>query len=24
LQAAVQRVGQNCGGCHETYRRKEP
>ena len=23
LQAAVQRVGQNCGGCHETYRRKE-
>ncbi len=24
LQAAVQRVGQNCGSCHETYRRKEP
>src|SRR5918995_5273172 len=24
LQAAVQRVGQNCGGCHETYRRKDP
>jgi len=23
LQAAVQRVGQSCGGCHETYRRKE-
>jgi cytochrome c556 len=23
LQAAVQRVGQNCGGCHETYRRKD-
>jgi cytochrome c556 len=23
LQAAVQRVGQNCGGCHESYRRKE-
>jgi len=23
LQAAVQRVGQNCGGCHEAYRRKE-
>jgi cytochrome c556 len=23
LQAAVQRVGQNCGGCHETYRRKQ-
>mgnify|MGYP002404301552 CR=1 FL=1 len=23
LQAAVQRVGQNCGGCHQTYRRKE-
>ncbi len=23
LQAAVQRVGQNCGGCHETYRKKE-
>lgn len=23
LQGAVQRVGQNCGGCHETYRRKE-
>ena len=23
LQAAIQRVGQNCGGCHETYRRKE-
>lgn len=23
LQSAVQRVGQNCGGCHETYRRKE-
>jgi cytochrome c556 len=23
LQSVVQRVGQNCGGCHETYRRKE-
>lgn len=23
LQAVIQRVGQNCGGCHETYRRKE-
>jgi cytochrome c556 len=23
LQPAVQRVGQNCGGCHGTYRRKE-
>lgn len=23
LQAAIQRVGQNCGGCHETYRRKD-
>lgn len=23
LQAAIQRVGQSCGGCHETYRRKE-
>ena len=23
LQAAIQRVGQNCGGCHEIYRRKE-
>jgi cytochrome c556 len=23
LQPAIQRVGQNCGGCHETYRRKE-
>jgi len=23
LQAAIQRVGQNCGGCHESYRRKE-
>jgi len=23
LQAALQRVGQNCGGCHETYRRKD-
>jgi cytochrome c556 len=23
LQAALQRVGQNCGGCHETYRKKE-
>ncbi|WP_160310524.1 c-type cytochrome [Microvirga vignae] len=23
LQGAVQRVGQNCGGCHETYRKKE-
>src|SRR5918997_6161537 len=22
LQAAIQRVGQNCGGCHEPYRRK--
>lgn len=22
LQPALQRVGQNCGGCHETYRRK--
>jgi cytochrome c556 len=23
LQSVVQRVGQNCGGCHETYRRKD-
>lgn len=23
LQAAIQRVGQSCGGCHEPYRRKE-
>jgi cytochrome c556 len=23
VQAALQRVGQNCGGCHETYRKKE-
>jgi cytochrome c556 len=23
LQPAIQRVGQNCGGCHETYRKKE-
>lgn len=23
LQAAIQRVGQNCGGCHESYRRKQ-
>ncbi|PVE22373.1 cytochrome C prime [Microvirga sp. KLBC 81] len=23
LQGAIQRVGQNCGGCHETYRKKE-
>jgi cytochrome c556 len=23
LQAAVQRVGQNCGGCHEIYRKKQ-
>jgi cytochrome c556 len=23
LQSALQRVGQNCGGCHETYRKKE-
>lgn len=23
LQAAVQRVGQNCGGCHQTYRKKQ-
>lgn len=23
LQRAVQRVGQNCGGCHDTYRKKE-
>jgi cytochrome c556 len=23
LQVAVQRVGQNCGGCHEAYRRKQ-
>jgi len=23
LQAAIQRVGQNCGGCHDTYRRKD-
>ncbi len=23
LQAALQRVGQNCGGCHQTYRKKE-
>lgn len=22
LQPALQRIGQNCGGCHETYRRK--
>ena len=23
LQSAIQRVGQSCGGCHETYRRKD-
>jgi cytochrome c556 len=23
LQAVIQSVGQNCGGCHEIYRRKE-
>ncbi|KLK93827.1 hypothetical protein AA309_07245 [Microvirga vignae] len=23
LQVAIQQVGQNCGGCHETFRRKE-
>ena len=23
LQAAIQRVGQSCGGCHDAYRRKE-
>jgi len=23
LQVAVQRVGQNCGGCHDTYRKKQ-
>ncbi len=23
LQAIIQTVGQNCGGCHELYRRKE-
>jgi len=23
LQAVIQRVGQNCGGCHDTYRRKD-
>ena len=23
LQAAIQQVGQSCGGCHNTYRRKE-
>jgi cytochrome c556 len=23
LQAAIQRVGQSCGSCHETYRRKD-
>jgi cytochrome c556 len=23
LQAAIQRVGQNCAGCHEAYRRRE-
>jgi len=23
LQAAIQRIGQNCSGCHEIYRRKE-
>jgi cytochrome c556 len=23
LQAAIQQIGQNCGACHETYRRKE-
>ncbi|WP_414470920.1 c-type cytochrome [Microvirga sp. M2] len=22
LQPALQRIGQTCGGCHETYRRK--
>ena len=23
LQAAIQRVGQSCGGCHEVYRKKQ-
>lgn len=23
LQTVIQSVGQNCGGCHEVYRRKE-
>ena len=23
LQAVIQPVGQNCGGCHEVYRKKE-
>jgi cytochrome c556 len=23
LQTVIQSVGQSCGGCHETYRRKE-
>ena len=23
LQAALQRVGQDCGGCHESFRRKQ-
>jgi len=23
LQAAIQRVGQGCGGCHDAYRRKD-
>jgi cytochrome c556 len=23
LQAAIQRVGQSCGSCHDAYRRKE-
>jgi cytochrome c556 len=23
VQAAIQRVGQNCGGCHEAYRKEE-
>ena len=23
LQAALQRVGQNCGSCHQTFRKKE-
>jgi cytochrome c556 len=23
LQAALERVGQNCGGCHDTFRKKE-
>ncbi|WP_457090742.1 c-type cytochrome [Microvirga sp. P5_D2] len=23
LQAVIQPVGQSCGGCHETYRKKE-